>query len=358
MALIKFSSSTNHCVSVPYWFIKDYMPKALGSYVKIYLYLFGMCAAHPDQPLSLEEAAKTLDVLHSDIIQCLKYWDSQGVVSFKYNAEEDFELSFTLDCPAPETEKAKENPLPLSKTIISQTRPNYTTRELMIYKTENPNISKLFLIAEEYLGRLLTPTDEQVLFGLYDWLHMPLDLIEYLLEYCASNNHTSIRYIEKVAINWIDSNITTIEAAKARVMKEKKYLTILSHLGISSQNVTKVQREYIDKWFNDYHLSMDIILEGCRRTVAQTQNPNIKYLDSILSSWASYKVKSLEDIQQLDKAYASNLTKNTLSNVSSKSKSSVDKNTRFTNIYSHNWDFEELEKLEMEYIERKLHGNS
>lgn len=354
MALIKFSSTTNHCVSIPYWFIKDYMPKALGSYVKIYIYLFGMCASLSETSISLEETAKTLDVLHSDIIQCLKYWDAQGIVSFKYHSDEDFELSFSLTPPA----TTEENNLPLSKTIISQTRPNYTMRELTIYKTENPNITKLFLIAEEYLGRLLSPTDEQVLFGLYDWLHMPLDLIEYLLEYCASNNHTSIRYIEKVAINWIDNNITTLEAAKAKVMIEKKYLTILSHLGISSQSITKVQKDYIDKWMNDYNLSMEIILEGCRRTVAQTSNPNIKYLDSILSSWASYKVKSLEDIEQLDKTYINNLGKSALSSQTKQTKQAANKNTRFTNIYSHNWDFEELEKLEMEYIERKLHGNS
>ncbi len=354
MAFIKFSSTTNHCLSIPYWFINDYMPKALGSYVKVYIYLFGMCASHPDVPISLEETAKTLDMLHSDIIQCLKYWDTLGIVSFNYHSDEDFELSFALVPPA----TATNDPEPPSRTIISQTRPNYTTRELTIYKTENPNITKLFLIAEEYLGRLLSPTDEQVLFGLYDWLHMPLDLIEYLLEYCASNNHTSIRYIEKVALNWIDNNISTLEAAQSRVMIEKKYLTILSHLGVSSQTITKVQKDYINKWMNDYHLSMEIILEGCRRTVAQTQNPNIKYLDSILSSWASYKVKTLEDIHELDKTYINKSEKSVLSNTGKQTKQPVNKNTRFTNIYSHNWDFEELEKLEMEYIERKLHGNS
>jgi len=45
-------------------------------------------------------------------------------------------------------------------------------------------------------------------------LDFSTDLIEYLVEYCVSKGHTSIRYIEKVALAWADNHITTVEQAK------------------------------------------------------------------------------------------------------------------------------------------------
>lgn len=357
MAYAKFISSEPTTISVPYWFIKDYMPAALGGYVKVYLYLLATYTLQ--EGLDLGEAATALDMLYSEVIAALKYWDSLSVIKFTSLSDEEFEIKVNLDEPVKQTtpvleSSTKTNSLPIAKTYIQQTRPNYSVQELNIYRSEDQSITQLFMVAEQYLGRLLSSTDQQVLFGLYDWLHMPLDLIEYLIEYCVSNNHTAIRYIEKVAISWVDSGILSVEAAKARATNDKKYHTILNELGLSSQQITSIQKEYIDKWLNTYKLSLDIVLEGCKRAVAQTKNPSLKYLDAMLSSWYNTKVTNLDDIDKLDKAYSNTTTKK----ASAPTKAAPKKNGRFTNIASHNWDFDQLERLEQEYIERKLHGGN
>ena len=43
---------------------------------------------------------------------------------------------------------------------------------------------------------------------------MSTDLLEYLAEYCAGGGHGSIRYIEKVALNWYQMGIKTREEAR------------------------------------------------------------------------------------------------------------------------------------------------
>ncbi|MGL6174254.1 MAG: DnaD domain protein [Cellulosilyticaceae bacterium] len=357
MAYAKFTSSHSNTVDIPTWFIKDYMPSALGGYVKVYLYLMAVYTSRQD--LNLEDVANSLDMLYSEVISALKYWDSVSVLKFKTLSEENFEIDLFFDIPNPSkkviSKPAPSTSLPINKTYLKQTRPNYSLEELNIYKAEDKSITQLFLVSEQYLGRLLSSSDQQVLFGLYDWLHMPLDLIEYLIEYCASNNHTNIRYIEKVAISWVDSGILSVDLAKSRVTNDKKYHQILNELGLSSQQITSIQKEFINKWLDTYKLSLEVVLEGCKRAVAQTKNPSLKYLDAMLSAWYNTKVQTLEDIQKLDKAYSTNAIKK----ASTPNKATpTKKNARFTNISSHNWDFDQLERLEQEYIERKLHGGN
>lgn len=358
MAYIKTNIFSPDYVQVPQWFIMDYMPKALGGYTKIYLYLLALSYTSQENEISLEKVSKDLDMLHSEVIQGLKYWNNQKVISFNEENEGLFELTFFKEAPLRQVStEATSSKVSTSKPIISPTRPEYRTEEINLYLQDSQDVSKLFKVAEQYLGRLLTITDQKILFSFYDWLHMPFDLIEFLIEYCVSNNHRAMHYIEKVAINWVDDGILTVDQAKARVLSDKRYFQILSALGASKSTLTLTEKKCMAKWLDVYHMSMDIILEACRRTVMQTSKPSLNYVDSILTSWYNDKVHSLEDVSNLDKVYES---KKLISQDSDKSAVTPlpNKVAKFNNMYSRDWDFDEIEKLEQEYIERKLNGGN
>lgn len=354
MAYIKTTCFSPTFIQVPTWFITDYMPKALGGYIKVYLYLLALSTKLSEENISLESVCKELDMLHSEVIQALKFWHKEKVITFNELENEGFELTFASEAP---TQIIKESKVPPSKTIIQQTRPEYRTDEINYYTQNTPDVAKLFKIAEQYLGRLLTVSDQKILFSFYDWLHMPFDLIEFLIEYCASNNHKAMHYIEKVAISWADEGIVTLEQAKAKVVSDKRYFQILSALGTSKSTLTPAEKVRMSKWLDTYHFSLDIILEACRKTVMQTNKPSLNYVDSILTSWFNEKVKTLEDINALDKVHESKKfladSPSKITNVSVSNKVS-----KFNSMDSHNWDFDEIEKLEREYIERKLNGGT
>ena len=354
MAYIKAKCFSPTFVQVPSWFITDYMPKALGGHIKVYLYLLTLSNSPSDKGLCLEEVSKELDMLYSEVLQALKYWDQQKVITLSGDDEVGFELSFAVDPPSRVT--VQKTPT-VSKPIIQQTRPEYRTDEINYYTQNSPDVTKLFKIAEQYLGRLLTISDQKILFSFYDWLHMPFDLIEFLIEYCTSNNHKAMHYIEKVAISWVDEGIVTLEQAKAKAVSDKRYFQILSALGTSKSTLTPAEKKCMSKWLDTYKFPIDIILEACRKTVMQTSKPSLNYVDSILTSWFNEKVKTLEDVKALDKVHDS---KKFLSESSSKANiSSVsNKVSKFNNMYSHDWDFDEIEKLERAYIERKLNGGN
>ncbi len=358
MAIIKFNSSFPPYTSVPSWFISDYMPQASSGPIKVYLYLLMLCGAH-EAELSLEDITKTLDMLYSELMTALDYWKNLKLIAFEMEGADIVALDFASIPPALShaSASASEDTPAVRSTFVQQTRPHYTKEEIILYKEQNQSIDTLFKICEKYLGRLLSPSDQQIIYGCYDWLTMPLDLIEFLIEYCASNHHTQIRYIEKVALSWYEQGIKTVEAAKEQVATTTKYRKIFKALGMNSETITKFQRDILDKWLSEYAFSMEIILEGCNRTVAFSSTPSLNYLGSILERWYKQGVKTLEDIQALDKEH-SRTGANNASAQGASPKKLVNKNPYFTSTYSHNWDMDELERKEREYINQEIYGGN
>ena len=358
MAYIKTHCLPKNYIQVPSWFIKDYMPKALGGYIKVYFYLLALSASPPEEGIILEDVCKTLDMLHSEVIQSLKYWDDQKVLAFKEEEGELFDLCFYMDAPhsvASSLEQTSKIIHP--KTIIQPTRPEYSIDEINLYKNNSKDFTNLVRVAERYLGRLISFTDQKILYSFYDWLHMPFDLIEYLIEYCASMNRTGMHYIEKVALNWVDEGIVTLEQAKTKTACDKRYFKILSALGASRSTLTPVDKKFMNKWLDTYQFSLEIVIAACQKAVGQTTKPSLNYVDTILTSWYNEKVKTLDDIKALDKVFESkkNMTN---TNMPAKPTQISNKVANFNNLDSHEWDFDEIEKLEREYIERKLNGGS
>ena len=90
------------------------------------------------------------------------------------------------------------------------------------------NGDQLFYIITHYIGKPLSQTDmNTIVFSMRNWA-CPWYLIEYLFEYCVSNDHRSMRYIEKVAISWAEQGLDTVEKAKAScTYYNKTYFSIL-----------------------------------------------------------------------------------------------------------------------------------
>lgn len=207
MAKISFKKNNNFTVSVPSAFIETYMPKANGSFVKVYLYGL-MCSLLPNIDVTNKDIAHSLDMLESDVHKAWKYWENEGIVKLN-NYNDNVHIEF-LDITRVKNSKTSN---------ITQSKPNYHPKELDIYINNNSQISFLFKVAQEKLGKLLSPNDSSTLFGFYDWLRLPVEVIIMLLEYCASMDKRNMRYIEKIAIDWADRGINSVEKAEA-LLKE------------------------------------------------------------------------------------------------------------------------------------------
>jgi DnaD/phage-associated family protein len=207
-------------------------------------------------------------------------------------------------------------------------------------------VQDLMFIAEKYLGRTLNPTDINAILYWHDTLRFTIDLIEYLIEYCVDKGHRNVRYMDKVAISWANSQIATVDQAKKAVgIHSQIYYGVMKAFGISGRNLIEFELNFIEKWTSTYGFSLDIIGEACKRTIQAIHQPSFEYADTILNNWNRNHVHHLEDIVVLDSAYQKTKAASTDSSPSRAAapKSTVSKN-RFTNYPQRSYDYAELEK--------------
>lgn len=319
-------------------FIDDYMPEANGEFVKVYIYLLRALSTTPVS-FSLEEMADRLLCTERDILRALKYWAGQELLAMDFTPDKALR-SIALLLPRPKPSAQPASPAPAS----GQPRPSKAaplTPDRVTELKQNEEIVQLLYIAEQYMGKTLSPTDIQKLLFFYDGLGFSADLIEYLLEYCVSRGHKSLRYMETVALAWAQEGISTVaEAKKSSARYSKDYYTILKALGITNRSPVETEVTLMDTWLKTYGFSMSIIQEACTRTVLQTGQASFQYADKILEGWKKKQVNTLEDIQALDAEHKKRKEAKKQSRPSAPAAST----NRFNNFQQREYNFDEYEK--------------
>lgn len=305
-------------------FIDEYMKDANDAQLKIYLYLIRMISAN--LPTSIADIADKFNHTEKDVVRALKYWEKNKILTIVYDensnivgihlrdldrmpgsqivslsAKNTTETVTTMTVTAePVSIAAPQEPSErMSRTFE---KPSYSLDDLKAFKN-NEESAQILFIAEQYLGKTLSVSEVRTILFIYDVLGFSMDLIDYLIEYCVGKGKKEIRYIEKVAVNWAEENITTVKQAKAKSSKyDKSVYAIMKALGRSSEPTDK-EVSFIKKWINDYAFSKEIILAACEKTSLATDRHRFEYTDGILNRWKVANVKKMEDVTALEASF-------------------------------------------------------
>ena len=88
MSLISLQNSSELEVTIlSNRFIDNFMPRANGEFVKVYIYLLRMVSAAPSS-FSLEHMADSLFCTERDISRALKYWEGEKLIALTYTADQ------------------------------------------------------------------------------------------------------------------------------------------------------------------------------------------------------------------------------------------------------------------------------
>ena len=365
MSLISLKNSSETEVTVlSNRFIDNFMPRANGEFVKVYIYLLRIVSAAPTS-FSLETMADRLFCTERDISRALKYWEAEKLISLTYTNDQQL-TGITLLDPFTDTgrlessassdqvfsHESTSSPVSVSNvgassgtdTDRSGTSAYRLTPDRVKELKQNEEVSQLLYIAEQYLGKTLTPTEMQKILFFYDELKMSADLIEYLVEYCVSRGRKSMRYIETVAMAWSKDGITTVEKAREASSRfSKDYYSVLKAMGINGRNPVEDEITYIDTWRKTYGFDLELIQEACSRTVLTTGQPSFQYADKILSGWKKKNVHTLEDIRLLDAEHKKRQLEKSVSRKKQPTQP-PQSNNRFNNFHQRDYDFAEYEK--------------
>lgn len=368
MSMIHLNKKTDlSSTPIPNAFIDSYMSSANATFIVVYIFFYRHWTSGT-QEVAIADAAELLNILESDVMNGLRYWERQGLLQLVED-QGQFAMVF-LEIPnfqsqhrSPVHQEERKTGEPVVavpekplKTVILESRPQYDVQELEIYKNQSKEINHLFSTAEQVLGKLLTYNDLSALFGMHDWLRLPLDVIEVLLTYCAENNHRSMRYIEKAAIDWVENGIHTVEDANEYIkLFNNDYRDILKAFGHTRRNPTVSEINYMKRWLKDFAMPMNLILEACDKTVMQIGQPKFSYADKILTEWHDKGVKDIDDVKHLeDTFHKGKQMLDSGAKPEDKKTYAVAKPNRFVNFKQRDWDYDKIEKMERQYIENSL----
>ena len=366
-------------------FIDDFMPQANGEFVKVYLYLLRSVQSHAYN-FTISAIADKFNNTEMDIIRALRYWQKTGILRLDENPEgqicgihmlplyqetdpQDFvatqgqitneatvsvasqtQISGDAIPSVNENAAIKADKVkaileassalndPVSDVVETPAKRKYTLDEITAFRKDE-SISELFFIVETYIRHPLSESDVNTVLYWREELHFSNDLIVYLLEYCISKGHSSMRYLDKVAIGWHANNITTVEQAKEdAAIHSQAYYGVMKALGITGRSLVNSETAFIRKWTKEYAFDLALIQEACSRTISATHQPSFEYTDSILTSWHKNQVHTLDDVKRIDASYSK--AKKTSAKAGN---SATVKRNSFNNFNPRNYDYENLE---------------
>lgn len=307
-------------------FIDRYMADANGEYVKVYLYIL----RHQCERLELGEIADALNHTEADVRRAMLYWERMGALKSGERQKEYTDETKTADVPfAQNTVKAAgQKPAePFARkaavgfdqntaarpdrnmaAVSGQKTAAETAAARPAYSQEQVNrlqgdgeFAQLLYIAQRYLNKIFTQRELEVFAYLYDGLHMSVEILEYLVEYCVQNGHTSIRYIETVGLSWHEKGFSTVEEAKTYASGfTKNSFSVMRAFGLTDRKPGDAEKDMIERWFKTYGFTREVVLEACNRTLEATHKPSFQYAEKILSEWKKAGVKGLNDVSALD----------------------------------------------------------
>lgn len=276
---MEYYLSNPPCLSVP---VSD-ADKLLGCSnllcMKLYLYLL-----RAGKSVTPERAAEDLNIALADLKKAAKELKSMGLMS-----------------------TAGKGKLPPEQKI-----PEYEKTYIVKRSMEDANFEGLQIEAANVVGHPLSPQELNTLFGIYDYLGLPAEVICVLLNFCLEDVQEkygpgrlpTMRQIEQNAYLWAREEIMTLDLADAYLNRRKErkdtHNQIKRMMGIWDRAFTKTELNYLNDWL-DKGFGIDAIAIAFDRTVTQTNGLKWPYMNRIMQNWHEKGLHTPEEIESGDK---------------------------------------------------------
>ncbi len=195
----------------------------------------------------------------------------------------------------------------IEKPLESNELPEYTAADIVSRAEKDSVFEGLVDTVQKSLGKLLSTADMRTLFGIYDHLGLPAEVIYLLVVHCIETYREShgegrmptMRYIEKEAWYWAGQEIMSLEDAEEHIKYEKEKKSLLFRtaevLQIRGRELSQGERRYIESWL-DMGFEPEGLAIAYDRTVLGTGKLAWRYMDKIVRSWHEKGLHSPEAI--------------------------------------------------------------
>ena len=287
----------NQILSLPAEAVRERLSSASKDELKVLLSVF----AEPE--FDLAERAAALDLTEKAFLRALDAWKAAGVLltdaePAQTSVSQGEQLSLTGEIAA--------KPASKKKVLLRQTLPTYTADELSEAVGKTEGCKELIDSCQQILGRIFNTAEISVIVGLLDHLRLTPDYILLLCSHAASIRKTSIRYIEKMAVEFFDRDISTYGALEEELARREARLSLETFVretfGTGSRSLIKKERETIDRWANVFRFSRDMIAKAYEVTVMRTGKASMDYANAVLENWYAAGYTTPEEVDAAEEA--------------------------------------------------------
>ncbi len=308
-------------------FVKNVLPGLRADYLKIYIYAKYTAK---EKKTDNKKIAAVLGVEEDTVKSAIGFFEELGLLK-----TDGGKMQFDV------LEKSEDEP------------PHYEQDAVLDIIAESEELQMLLVSSQKILGKLPSANSTIILYGLYDWLGMSVELILRLLRYCADLGKKDLRYVEKVAISWSEMGIVSCEMADEyieRKNKKNKYAYSIKNIfGIGQRNYTPTEQRYVDSWY-EMGFSEELVSYAFDYTVSKTGKLAFAYMNTVLIAWSEQGIKTAED------------AKKSVEDFKKKSAGKEKRSTGGKNDYeiynSGRYDFARIEENARKKIEQRLREDS
>lgn len=245
-----------------------------GPALKVALYLLLGNSAKP------EDIAEDLSLPMQTVERSLEFWLRAGFLS----DEEDGVEAPPKRAASPKTVTVTERRIPVTRMASS---------------LRNPEIAALLQESQSYLGRTLTQNESERLLCIYEFDDLPTDVILMIVAYSKKNaKRNLIGYIERVAREWKEDEIDTIEKAENHLyllsIRETRYKKVAELLETDHTAFKFRDRQYIDQWYEELGYDAAFAEEAYLRH----NNNAVAYINKIIRSWFTKGYRTIKDTRE------------------------------------------------------------
>ena len=290
----------NKSVPIPMEFINKYMISANATYVKVYLYGLGKCY-EGEADITNAQIADALDILETDVSKAWRYWKKVGLV----RSEGRGVLVFDAIGSAYEKEPAEQEEVSKQPQAAQVKSNEKSMKEISKAMGINPKMKETVTLAEHLLKKTLSQREVSSIYTYIQEYSMTQEIVLVLLEYCVTIDKTNFSYIDKVAENWHEQGVDSIEEATKilnRVTKEVRMRKKCKKMFGIEREFSQTEINYIARWTSEFAMTEPMIRSAYERTVDNTGKLSMPYMNTILKSWFDKGIKSVSQIAEKEAA--------------------------------------------------------
>ena len=280
------ASLMRHVFVVPEEIADRHLRLAGSVQLKVLLWL-----SRNDGGFDADACAKAIGETAPDCRDALQYWVAAGVLQGTDEPEVPAAVSPEVSVPQP-----------IKKTARPKvSKPQMT--DVIRRQTKDEEFGGLLTEVSARMGRPLSNGDAETLLYLYETVGLPAAVLLMVVGYAAQAERINMRYIEKVALDWADRGILTMEAAEEHLCYMERCEQAVRHV----QTVCQLQKPLtgavasrtVEKWICQWGITDEVLLQAYEICQEKTGKFETRYMDRILENWHSQGADTAEKVAAL-----------------------------------------------------------